>query len=449
MKYSYWIGMLSLLPLTAALAATCSGPTLTDAMYTSIATTTTKAQLDALVGATGLEHAKSAKFVNGAYDFNQVDSTTYQWSGANGSLWVAFDASGNATNRSRELTTATGTFTNAQYAAIGATFSKAQIDSLLGTSGYEYSKQLQGSVGYTSYRWGLNPYVSASFDTSGLYFTGLSGSAVVFTPVSTTLTSAMVNGFSGKTLTEIETLLGKPGQLTGVNYVAGVEQMRVYSWQDSTGNQASLYVIPQTSAASFGLFMAKTGNRIGAVTRAQYDNITMGMAESALPAVFGLSAATTSNFGSYQFDDAAGNVAYAMVNGGKVISKTLSLVCGTGSSTGGSSFSITGAASGPNSSTTLTANISVAAADSGLAGSLYVVALVPGGALYALSSGAWQPVTATIPAHSNVTLGSHQISILSGLDVSGMLGLQIYAGYGKDVSDMIAGSKFAKVHEVR
>jgi hypothetical protein len=38
------------------------------------------------------------------------------------------------------------------------------------------------------------------------------------------------------------------------------------------------------------------------------------------------------------------------------------------------------------------------------------------------------------------------VPITSGLDVSGLPGLQVYAGYGLSLDDMLAGGKFGLVY---
>lgn len=110
-------------------------------------------------------------------------------------------------------------------------------------------------------------------------------------------------------------------------------------------------------------------------------------------------------------------------------------------------MTISGNPQGSQSALSLTAQITVAAADAGLAGQLYVAAILPNGQVYALSNGSWSLVVGTnIPAFAAVTFGKHSLTLLSAMDVSGLAGTAIYVGYGKDLSDLLNNAKYARVH---
>lgn len=113
----------------------------------------------------------------------------------------------------------------------------------------------------------------------------------------------------------------------------------------------------------------------------------------------------------------------------------------------GTPFSIVAVTIGSPSSLSLNAAITVNSTDVGQSGSLYVVAYAPALGLYALTSQGWQAVVGgNIAAYANVTLGSHAIPVLADVNVSGLAGLNIFAGYGRSLSDMLAGSKYALIY---
>jgi hypothetical protein len=117
---------------------------------------------------------------------------------------------------------------------------------------------------------------------------------------------------------------------------------------------------------------------------------------------------------------------------------------------GNTGMSIQPTIAGSASSLTLSASITVASADKGKAGSLYVAALWPtNGQVYSLTANGWQAVPGlALQPYSSVTLGSHTVAITSQLNVSALKGLRIYAGYGTDLNDLITGSKYALLYTV-
>jgi hypothetical protein len=112
------------------------------------------------------------------------------------------------------------------------------------------------------------------------------------------------------------------------------------------------------------------------------------------------------------------------------------------------SFGIVPNVAGSSSNLTLSTTITVAGTDAGKAGQLYVAAVLPTtGTIYSLTATGWQAVKglALLP-YANVTLGAHTISITNQLNVSSLAGLQVYAGYGTSLSDMLNGAKYAELY---
>ncbi len=111
-------------------------------------------------------------------------------------------------------------------------------------------------------------------------------------------------------------------------------------------------------------------------------------------------------------------------------------------------FSITPHAVRNGNSLSLSAALTVSSADQGQPGFLYVVAWVPAlGGLWALTPQGWQPVAGGgIAAYASTTLGTHNLTVLAGLDVSSLSGLMVFAGYGLSASDLLAGNKYALIY---
>ena len=106
---------------------------------------------------------------------------------------------------------------------------------------------------------------------------------------------------------------------------------------------------------------------------------------------------------------------------------------------------------GPNSALTLYANINVASADVGKTGNLYVAAFLPGNQAFVLTASGWQPYDGKTvpPAQTNVLLGNNNVQVLNGtLDVSGLAGATIYAGYGTSQADLLSNYKYGAVFTI-
>ena len=95
---------------------------------------------------------------------------------------------------------------------------------------------------------------------------------------------------------------------------------------------------------------------------------------------------------------------------------------------------------GTLSNRSITATVSPATTDVGLQGRVYVAASVPGSGLYFLSPTGWQcwPSSATctnasveIPTYQSGALpGNLSVPVVSNVDLSGIVGTQVYVGYG-------------------
>lgn len=104
--------------------------------------------------------------------------------------------------------------------------------------------------------------------------------------------------------------------------------------------------------------------------------------------------------------------------------------------------------SGTPARLTLEVDLTVADADAGQSGSLFLVALLQDGTPYQNVSGQWQAYAGMLLPYSQTTLGTHSISILSGNDVTPLVGTSFYMGYGKTAEDMIQNAKYAKVYTI-
>jgi N-acyl-D-amino-acid deacylase len=113
-----------------------------------------------------------------------------------------------------------------------------------------------------------------------------------------------------------------------------------------------------------------------------------------------------------------------------------------------SALSISSLARGDRNSMNLSAPIQVALADVGKPGSFFVAALW-NGQLWLHNGKVWSAyTTGALPPFSGDRLGSRTIGILTGANLSGLTGAQIYAGYGTSAEDMLANGKYRRVYIV-
>jgi len=115
------------------------------------------------------------------------------------------------------------------------------------------------------------------------------------------------------------------------------------------------------------------------------------------------------------------------------------------------SRSITGSAAGPLSARTLSVTIQPVQAELGADRKIYVAAVLTDGSYYFRTSSGWEYYTSGgFPVYASGPLATQTIQLLDGtLDLSGLVGTQIYVGYGTDDAEMLANSRYALVHTVQ
>lgn len=114
-------------------------------------------------------------------------------------------------------------------------------------------------------------------------------------------------------------------------------------------------------------------------------------------------------------------------------------------------YQISGSAGGGNAALQLLAHIQVASADGGKTGNLYIIAILADGSAFYFANDNWVGVsTAPILPYKTTLLGNHTFRVLDGQrDASALKGTVIYAGYGMDVNDMLAGGKYAAIYNIQ
>lgn len=109
---------------------------------------------------------------------------------------------------------------------------------------------------------------------------------------------------------------------------------------------------------------------------------------------------------------------------------------------------------------TLSTTLNADNADAGKTGSLFAVAFLSSGQLYSRDASGgwtlWDGVAQFKAAQSGVTLGSHAIDVLkTPTDVSGLVGAQVYVGYGIGATDsaaysnLVAARNYSKVYTIQ
>lgn len=117
-------------------------------------------------------------------------------------------------------------------------------------------------------------------------------------------------------------------------------------------------------------------------------------------------------------------------------------------------------ATGTNTALTLSSSVVAAGNDQGKIGTLFVVAVLPNGQIYSRNSSGgwklWDGSSAFDSVAAGVTLGSHSVDILSAaMDVSSLVGTQIYVGYGigalgtSAYTNLLANATYNKVYTVQ
>ena len=68
---------------------------------------------------------------------------------------------------------------------------------------------------------------------------------------------------------------------------------------------------------------------------------------------------------------------------------------------------------------------------------------------YALTATGWQVMdSGSMPSYGDVSLGDHGIDVVNHINLALLPGLQVWVGYGRNVSDMVSGSKYARIYPV-
>ncbi len=97
----------------------------------------------------------------------------------------------------------------------------------------------------------------------------------------------------------------------------------------------------------------------------------------------------------------------------------------------------------------LTVNIKAGSADQGKSASLFVAANADG-TWYCLSKlKGWQTCRGDLSAYDSVTLGSHEITLFQGVDMTAFSGTDIYVGYGGSAAEMLGNGSWSMVSRVK
>ena len=113
--------------------------------------------------------------------------------------------------------------------------------------------------------------------------------------------------------------------------------------------------------------------------------------------------------------------------------------------------SITGSASGPLSARMLSVTIQPEQSELGADRKIFVAAVLTDGSYYFRTSSGWQFYSSgSFPVYASGPLATQTIQLLDGsLDLSGLVGTQIYVGYGSDDAEMVANTRYSLVHTVQ
>ena len=139
----------------------------------------------------------------------------------------------------------------------------------------------------------------------------------------------------------------------------------------------------------------------------------------------------------------ANGILYAATEGGGVFRH--------GTLPAASTRSITGSASGSLSARVLSVTIQPDQSELGANRQIYVAAILTDGSYYFRTSSGWQFYSSgSFPVYANGPLATQTIQLLDGsLDLSGLVGTQIYVGYGTYEAKMFANTRIALFHTVQ
>jgi hypothetical protein len=110
-------------------------------------------------------------------------------------------------------------------------------------------------------------------------------------------------------------------------------------------------------------------------------------------------------------------------------------------------FAILGTPSGSTTNQTLAVTVTPASEDMGTTGKTFIAAMLPGGSLYFYTPAGWSAWSGgDMPAYASAPLASVSATPIDGMNVSGLEGTSILAGYGRSADDMITRRTYAVVH---
>ncbi len=121
----------------------------------------------------------------------------------------------------------------------------------------------------------------------------------------------------------------------------------------------------------------------------------------------------------------------------------------SGGSSGGGTAKFTASATGDLKTLALVGTITPATADVGKQVYVYLAARLPNGAFFIRHGANWEPLSSPIaPINPNLApaTASMEVPIVSGIDLSGLVGTEIYMGYGASDAEMLQKSTFGKVY---
>lgn len=125
---------------------------------------------------------------------------------------------------------------------------------------------------------------------------------------------------------------------------------------------------------------------------------------------------------------------------------TLAIYMSTAAAAPAASFSAT--ASGTNASKSLSVTVNVADADVGLNGNYYLGYLYNDAWTFLTQAGLVPYSSGSVPIYTSGPLASATGEVISNVDVTDLVGAQVYVGYGLTQSDMIDNGKNALVYTV-
>uniref|UniRef100_UPI0035B1F318 hypothetical protein n=1 Tax=Chitinimonas sp. TaxID=1934313 RepID=UPI0035B1F318 len=105
---------------------------------------------------------------------------------------------------------------------------------------------------------------------------------------------------------------------------------------------------------------------------------------------------------------------------------------------------------------TLTASLTPSSGDLGQSGCMFFGALVGGTTFYLVDSTGWAPLNPASPIAYRISpLASTQARLVDKLDLSGLIGTPIYAGYGRGMTtsacftDMMQNQRYKQVYIIQ